>query len=70
MCLAAATAAVVASEEEDNKCDNNYPGGIVVKKIAKTVVHKCILLSRDFALDIIVCFNRKNVNHVQNVIYF
>ena len=49
-----ATAAVVANEEEDNKCDNYYPCAVVVEKIAKTVVHKYILLSRGVALDIIV----------------
>ena len=68
MCLAAATAAVVTNKEKDNKCNYDYPSAVVVKKIAKTVVHKYILLSRGVALDIIVCITRKNVNIVQNVI--
>lgn len=37
-CLAAATATVVAEEEKDNKCDNYYPGAVVIKKIAKAIV--------------------------------
>ena len=29
------------AEKEDNKCDNDYPGAVVIEKIAKTVVvHK------------------------------
>ena len=32
-------AATAAAEEEDNKRNDDYPGAVVVKKIAKTIVH-------------------------------
>lgn len=36
-----AAAAVVANKEKDNKCNDDYPGAVVIKKITKTVVvHK------------------------------
>ena len=46
---AAATVIVVADEEEDNESNDNYPGAVVVKKIAKTaVVHKFSPFERVF----------------------
>ena len=41
MDLATVAATVVANEEKDNKCNDNYPGAVVIKKIAKAIViHK------------------------------
>lgn len=39
-----------AAEEKDNKCKDNYPGAVVVKKVAKTiVVHKFSPFGRRFS---------------------
>ena len=78
MLATAAATAAVTEEKKDNKSDNYYPCAVVIKKIAKAIVVHSVSpfrrlsgkLSGDFSLDSIVCLIYKNVNTVQNVIYF
>ena len=45
---------LLAAAEDENESDENYPNAVVIKKVAKTVVHKIFLqvkcLKSNFAL--------------------